>query len=365
MDKAIQMSRKIIPFSAALNRKCHIQYICILLIALYLSSIISAQASQLHLSNGDRVTGTVILRAEGKIHFRSAMFGDFVVDEADAAVIDSPDTPVESLTGLPPPQTSKNAKPRAPAKPAKQLAEAPALPVPPPETRWKGKIEFGFLSQSGRSEVLNNSLRFEAELKDGVDNYRAVARYLYGESNGKVSSDRRDVSYRWRHDISKKVFAQSLSSYARDAVTNINLNLEQNGSMGYQILQSEQHKATVGAGVTLQYRDAEGIEPGVNFLGEIFQDYAYKINGRLTVTQAFSALYSPNDRARSINSNIAASKLTDQLENYRVRFNSSLQGKMSERISLNLRYEYEYDNAIFDKESRTDQRITSSIGYAF
>lgn len=293
------------------------------------------------------------------------MFGDFVVDEADAAVIDSPETPVESLTGLPPTQTSKT-KPKSTAKPDRQVAGGdPVLPVPPPETKWKGKLEFGFLSQSGRSEVLNNSLRIEAELKDGVDNYRAVARYLYGETNGTVASDRQDASFRWRHDISKRVFAQSLSSYARDQVTQIDLNLEQNGSMGYQVLQSEQHKATVGAGVTVQYREAEGIEPGVNYLGEVFQDYSYKLNGRLTLTQAINALYSPNPQARSIVSTVAPGSLTTELENYRLRFNSSLQGKMTERISLNLRYEFEYDNAIIDKESRTDQRITSSIGYAF
>jgi putative salt-induced outer membrane protein YdiY len=364
-DKSLRMRRIIRSFSTWPPRGRPALLACITLLVIYLTTGSCVLASELHLSNGDRVTGTVILRSDGKIHFRSAMFGDFVVDEADAAVIDTPDTPVESLAGLPPSQTSKSAKPKTASQSAKQVVGGPMLPVPPPETRWKGKVEFGFLSQSGRSEVLNNSLRFEAELKDGIDSYRAVARYLYGETNGKVASDRQDASYRWRHDVSKRVFTQSLSSYARDQVTLIDLNLEQNGSMGYQVLQSEQHRATVGAGVTLQYREAEGIEPGVNILGEVFQDYSYKINGRLTITQAINALYSPNPQARSINSTIAASKLTTEVENYRVRFNSSLQGKMSERISLNLRYEYEYDNAIVDKESRTDQRITSSIGYAF
>jgi putative salt-induced outer membrane protein YdiY len=55
----------------------------------------------------------------------------------------------------------------------------------------------------------------------------------------------------------------------------------------------------------------------------------------------------------------------EEAENYKVRFNSSLQGKLSERISLNLRYEYEYDNAILDKNGRTDRRVTSSLGYSF
>ncbi|MCB1103627.1 MAG: DUF481 domain-containing protein [Cephaloticoccus sp.] len=57
--------------------------------------------------------------------------------------------------------------------------------------------------------------------------------------------------------------------------------------------------------------------------------------------------------------------MTPEADNYKVRFNSTLQGKMSERISLNLRYEFEYDNAVLNKEARSDQRITSSVGYAF
>ena len=84
----------------------------------------------------------------------------------------------------------------------------------------------------------------------------------------------------------------------------------------------------------------------------------------MTVSQALNALYSPNESARLINAS-TSNALTAEADNYKVRFNSTLQGKMSERISLNLRYEFEYDNAILNKEARSDQRITSSVGYAF
>lgn len=331
---------------------------------LLIFNALQTNAAELHLSNGDRVTGTVVLRADGKIHFRSDLLGDLVVAESDAAIIETPETPVEPLSGLPPtPKSAPKPKKTAVAAATTTPDQAGVDAVPPP--KWKGKVEFGFLNQSGRSEVLNTSLRAEAEYKAGVDSYRATGRYLYGENNGVIASNRTDASFRWRRDLSQRVFAQSLTSYTRDQITQIDNNVEQNGSLGYQVLKNEQHVVNAGAGLTLQYREAEGLEPGLNFLGEVFQDYTYKINGRLTVSQALNALYSPNGRARSISSTIASSKLTDEAENYKVRFNSTLQGKMSERISLNLRYEYEYDNAVLDKEARSDQRITSSIGYAF
>ena len=331
----------------------------------FLAIASTVSAAQLHLSNGDRITGVVIQRVEGKIYFNSTLFGQIIVDEADAAVVDTPETPVESLAGLPPAKKTKPAKTLLVQATDSSLSDKDSSPFPQKLTKWKGKMEFGFLNQSGRREVLNASLRMEAEHKSGANNLRAVGRYLYGENDNKVASDRQDASFRWRHDVSGRIFAQSLTSYTRDKITQIDLNLEQNGSMGYQLVQGEQHNATVGAGLTLQYREAEGFDSGVNYLGEVFQDYSYKINGRLTLTQAINALYSPNGRVRSITSATNLSNLTNEADNYKVRFNSALQGKMSEHISLNLRYEYEYDNAILDKNGRTDQRITSSVGYAF
>lgn len=336
-------------------------------ILFFFSGLLLAPAlpgAELHLNNGDRITGHVIMRVDGKIHFRSDVLGDLVVNETDAAIVDTPEVPVEPLSGLPPTQPKPKAK--KPAAGTVAANESGLIqPAPPPPPKWKGKVEFGFHNQSGRSEINNTSLRAEAELKSGRDSYRATGRYLYGENNGNLASDRNDASFRWRREMSERVFGQSLTSYARDQITQINLNLEQNGSLGYQLVQNDQHKVNVGAGLTAQYRDAEGLEPGFNYFGELFQDYTYKINGRLTVSQALNALYSPNGRARLATSTINTNTLADDVDNYKVRFNSTLQGKMSERISLNLRYEYEYDNAVLNREARSDQRVTSSVGYAF
>lgn len=333
---------------------------------LLLISILPTTAAELHLNNGDRITGEVVMRVDDKIHFRSPILGDLVVAETDAAVIEEPDTPVESLAGLPPPEPKPKSTP-ATADTGSRVAAVPLAPPPPAPKppRWKGKIEFGFSNQSGRTDALNLSVRTEAELKKDLNHYRANARFLYGKTSDIVSSNRRDGSFRWRHEISERIFTQSLSSYTDDRVAGIDLNLEQNGSVGYQFLRTDRHTGSLGAGLTVQYRDAVGVETAFNYLGEFFQDYTYKINGRLSFSQAINALYSPDSQARSISTGTSVSNLTQEAENYKVRFNSALQGKMSERISLNLRYEYEYDNAINNPAARTDQRITSSVGYAF
>jgi hypothetical protein len=135
--------------------------------------------------------------------------------------------------------------------------------------------------------------------------------------------------------------------------------------LGYNILKGGRQTASAGAGLTYQYREAEGVEQGGTFLGEFFQDYAFKFNGRLSFLQSLNALYSPDGRAHLASSGAVPVLIDTHAEDYKVRFNSTLQGRFSERISLNLRYEYEYDNAILDKNGRTDRRVTSSVGYSF
>ena len=51
----------------------------ILLILSFLGLSANAQTSQLHLSNGDRITGDVVQRVDGKIVFNSDFFGQIIV----------------------------------------------------------------------------------------------------------------------------------------------------------------------------------------------------------------------------------------------------------------------------------------------
>jgi putative salt-induced outer membrane protein YdiY len=326
-----------------------------LLFSFVIGSSAILTAAELQLSNGDRITGELIRREDGKIHFRSPILGDLIIAETDAVVIEMPDTPVESLAGLPPMIEQVHLRD----------AESLRPPPKPKTTPWRGRFEFGFQNQAGRHDSLNYSMRTELERKSQLNHYRLSARYLYGESRQVVSSDRRDASFRWRHEISERFFSQTVTSYSSDAVTNIDLNAEQNAGFGYEVFESPKQTGSVGAGLTVQFRESDGSEPGTTYLGEFFQDYSFKLNGRLTLMQNLNVLFSPDQRARTLVNAATSSLYRDEAENYKVRFNSTLQGKLSERISINLRYEYEYDNAIYDAENRADRRVTSSLGYSF
>ena len=313
----------------------------------------SASAVELHLRNGDRITGELIERKDGQIVFNSPLLGIIKVPETLGVLVDASETPVESLAGIPP---TKSMLPTPPTSSAPS-----AVSEKPKKTPWRGKIEFGFLQQTGRSDTLQASLRADAERTTGPDNYRFEGRALYATQYQQTSSDRYDGLFRFRHELSQRIFGQAQTSYTKDRVKLIEHNVEQNFGIGYKFIQRPRHEASIGGGLTLQYRNAQGIETGTNYLGEIFQDYSYKLSGRITITQDANLTYSPETRGRVTSTPQGDIPIDDSATNYRLRFNSTLQGKVSERISLNLRFEYEFDNAILNPKAKVDQRITSSI----
>jgi putative salt-induced outer membrane protein YdiY len=322
----------------------------------------TSQSVQLQLANGDRVSGEVIWRADGKIRVRSPFIGDFTLNEADVAVLEMPELNTEhrSIAG---PATSPQATP-APAAVTKHESPAPAAPVKPQAPVWKGKIEMGLAQQSGRIESRNHQLRAEAERNSHQNNLRATTRVLYAEQNNRTSADRSEAALRWRHQLTQRAFSQTQTSYFRDEVTNIQLNGEQNVGLGYRFIDQPRHILNIGSGITAQYREWTAGRNGIAPYLEIFQDYTFKINDRISFVQDANLQYSPSDRAYSYGNNQKPTLSSDQ-DNFKMRLNASLNGKITEHISANLRFEYEQDNAIKLSDASTLQRITSSLGYAF
>jgi len=307
----------------------------------------------LYFSNGDRITGQFLRRADGKIYFRSALLGEISVPEAQAAVVEPPEIPVDSLAGLPPQGRGSH-----PVGSAASSTTKPHIP-------WKGTLEFGYQQQSGRTNATNFSFHGVAEKKIGPDDYKGEARILYGKQDGITATDRSDITLRYRHDLSDRVFVQSQTSYTQDRIKLINGDYEENAGFGYRLFKRKRDTANAGAGLTAQYREVVGGSSGMAYLAQFFEDYTYKINGRLTFTQDSSILSAFHGTNNTSVVNDQVIEATGERQNYRLRFNSALQGRVTDRVSLNLRFEYEFDNSIVDPNARADNRLTTSLGYGF
>jgi len=387
--------------------------------ALGLAAPATVRASVLVLANGDRLTGKVLKHADGKIYFHSDILGDIVAPETAVTIVEKPasPTPVESMVGLPPPapvpvaQTSALASPTASTLPPPQVAQSPvtaAIVAPPaavtppaavappfeppseanppaegriakvldqrgkpviltpPVLPWTGKVEFGYDNIiSGDIRTVALSLRAEVERTIREDNYLLKGRFLYGSTGGIPATDEEDGDFRWRHNLSDRLFTQSDTTYDSDKIKLIHYQFDENAGLGYKIFKSVRQVVDVGAGVTGEELDSTGVEKGFTYLGNVFQDYTYKINGRYTFLEDISADYSPEVRGLSGDVPDTIIPASGSQRDYDYKFHATLQGKINDRLSLNLHFEYEYDNAVANPTARVEQRITTTLGWGF
>ena len=333
----------------------------------------------LQLSNGDRLTGELLWRNNGLLRIRSPILGDVTIPETAllqagllSQTASNPNGPTSnrSENNLPTPlkesatpSNTSSVASSAPVKTAPATSKSESAKIPPIKP-WKVKLEFGYAQQTGLKNTLNYNVRGEAEKQFHQHSLRTTARLLYAEQNNRPNADRTDANFRWRYQLSKRTFAQALTTYLRDEITQIHANFEQNIGLGYRVIDKKRHALNIGAGITGQYRDWDAGTNGFAPYGEIFEDYTFKINDRINLVQDAVFQYSPEDRAFNIPATGRVAKVNPQAQNYKIRFNTSLQGKVTERVSVNLRYEYELDNAIQTKDARKNERITSAIGYA-
>lgn len=222
------------------------------------------------------------------------------------------------------------------------------IDVSPRTPPWTGRFDLGLTWQSGRADKAELSLRAQADRKVDNDEYKALAEFLYGELEGVRNTQRFESSFRWRRDISERLFSQSLTLYETDRIREIRNRIEQNVGIGYRFIQTERMEGSVAPGFTVQYTDEAGLEDRWAYLASFSEEFLWRINPAYRFEQDVNFLIDPAET-----------------EDYIVRFNAGIIGTVTESINLSLRYQYLYENQVRTGVAKTDQRVIASIGYAF
>ncbi len=309
-----------------------------------------ARADVLVLANGDHLQGRLVARQAGQIVWESPVLGLVTAPEAQATVI--PDS-----TALPP-QGSATVTTTTTHRPtAADTAAAKA--------NRKTTIESGIALQSGRSDRADFDLRVETTYQQRRNSLRALARYRYSKADGSVTTDRTEAGFRWRRELDPRWFGQTNTSYLSAKAKGIDHNLEQNVGLGHRFLKTDRANASLGAGLTGQYREIGDAETGQSLFGEVFQDFTLKLSPRLDFGEDFSAQYSPSGRGIRNLPGGQVQLIDTSVANYKLTLNAFLRGKLSDTLSLSLRYEYEFDNTFVSRGAKTEQRITTTLGCTF
>lgn len=296
------------------------------------------------LTNGDRLTGELVEEGEEVVEIKHAQLGRISVPRSSLR-------PPEKANAT----TAADAASRGPL---------PAVGAAAPRKRWKRQIDIGYSQQSGTKSKQDLTVRGQLDGKIGANTYRATARLLQSESENKTVTDRKEADFRWRHDISKRLFTQAQTTYASDDVRLIDLSLEQQLGGGYRLVDAKRHQANIGVGAVVQLLDREGYDNVRGLLGSFFQDYAYTMSSRLKLTQETNFQLTDSGTF-ALQGGRPVLPGTEADGNYRVKFNAALQSKLTSEFSVNVRYEYDYDRTVADPNLRGDQRLTTSVGYVW
>lgn len=319
----------------------------------------SPPLSVLLLKNGDRITGREVERTEGTIHFQSELLGLIKVPETDVTIESIGTTDLElqlAATEAPdagqPVQVQPEVVPQeevAATSPATATQSPPAdAPSPPkPAVQSKRQLEFGLTTQSGRRERSDVSLRTTLERITATNEMRLLGRYLYGESDGTRVTDLLGATFRFRQNLSPRMFGQAESRYEQDSIKQIDAEFSQSIGVGRNLIEREGLKLSVGGGTAARFRDTPTQDSEWTYLVDGFQDLVYSINSRLKITQDLSVLMAPF-----------------QDDAFLVKLNASLTSRLTNTLNMSMRYEFEYDRSLIP-ENRDNQRIVTSIGYAF
>jgi putative salt-induced outer membrane protein YdiY len=240
--------------------------------------------------------------------------------------------------------------------------QAAAMPM---KLKWRRQIEFGYAQEAGRTAQQNLTARVQLDGQGGADTYHLTARVQQAETNGIDVADQRAADFRWRHEITPRLFTQTLTTWTADPVRSIDQSVEQQVGGGLKLMASGGSTANVGLGAAVRYQDRAGTGAETALLGTVFQDYAHAWSGGVRFSEEASVALASDRPFSPAAGAVGAPPVPADGGNYRVRFNTLLQGRVTAQVNFNLRYDYDYDRSVPDPAGRVDRRLTTSLGYTW
>ena len=302
---------------------------------------------KLELANGEVLVGELMSDDEAVIVFRSQTWGELRVPKGGTHL-----TVIAAASAEPASQAPGWVKvqPAASSVSATPSSGPVAVKSAQPEVKWKKSLEAGYNYQSRGSLVSTTSTYVRAELSRTTPTglVSLDGRYLYGEQNSARNTDKLDLNFKLREQFRGRLDIRNDLSYGYDYLKELSHEFQDVLGVTYTVFKTPRIYYMIGPGFAVQYAEPKLGDSGVKYLGDIFHEFFWKIIDRVTFKNTASYLFSPED-----------------IQDYRLRVNSVLSGQITENVSVNLRYEYEFEAIRPVADGRSDHRIFTTLGYTF
>lgn len=217
---------------------------------------------------------------------------------------------------------------------------------------WEGRLRFSFVSLEGETSDFRFNFDNSLIIPRKFDEFEIQTRYDYETTRDGdlVTRDRYDAQLRYDRDISEHRFFQSVSFYGADQIKLINEEIRQ--SIGYGILWngSKKYEVQLVPGISGSFLDQDNssVDDDWVFLGRIFQSFTYQ----------FSEDY-------SINQSLEGFVEAENPENYKLNFRVGLIGALTQKLAVELDYEYDLDNTLANQIDEAESRFRANLIFKY
>jgi len=307
----------------------------------------SCEAAVVQLSNGDRVTGTIVSRAEASITVENPIMGKIVLPLSGIASIteDAP-APAKEVAAAPAPV------PAPVAAPEETPAEKGFWARNNPLAKWKSNLSIGLSFLSGVKDSRSSTVAFDTERKwTGQElRFELLQQYEVATNDGEdnVSQDMLKVIGRYRHDISDRLFLQSETQYGYDNVKLIDMDARESVGLGWRAIKGDKLTLTLTPALTAQYQVIDGEALDITYSPTLFEELAYTLNDTTSFRQEFSTMFPVNG---------------DSDPSWHAAF--IMKRRLSGMFSLNVLYVYDYDGAVPAGIQAGQQSLNLMLGASF
>jgi putative salt-induced outer membrane protein len=165
--------------------------------------------------------------------------------------------------------------------------------APPPQDRWFGKGQFGFLDSQGNSDAKSINGNLDIARIDGPWKNEIYVGALYGNSAGVASAERFEAHEQTNYNISKQVFVFGGLRYEHDLFDGFQYQASATGGAGYKFFDTPDTQLSVQAGAG--YRRLRPEIVVVNAPGNVTRTLLPQSNEAIATGEIdFSHKFSPN-----------------------------------------------------------------------
>jgi putative salt-induced outer membrane protein YdiY len=341
-------------------------YYLVLLCLVMLGGVV--RADEVVLTNGDRLTGTIVKMTDGKLAFKSPAAGDVTIPLKDVQTLSS-SAPVNLLLGdgtvlirqLRPGQPGQIVVDAQGAIGAQTipLSNVTAINLPPkPEIKWTGSITGAVTSTHGNTK--NESVAANLSLMRRSEQDRITVGADYGKSKqtDRVTKVENTTEDWWKaraeydYFFTKQFFGFANGRYEKDAIADLDRRVVIGGGAGYQWIENDRTSFSTNLGLASLYEKYNVAPPLDDSKSEITLLAGYSFDHKITDTLRFVhdlTIY-PN---------------TKKFSDYFLTSSAELRANLTASMFANFKVLFTYDKTPAPGLGCTDVKYILGVGINF